>query len=235
MGKLRDKLESAQLARESFESQRHQRAATHERKDRDTSLTVILAGLAAFYLAIRFGATRQLDAINDNASMIFEISLVALTVLLLKPRLTVKALATRAMLISAPIALIAGFAILKIARLSNISVPFDVHDMKTVIELLVIAPVLEELIFRFMLFQPIQRLTQVKTAMIVTSLLFSYSHLHAIWFVPPEYDKFLLYQTVYTFPLALACAWMVGERRSLLSSMLVHGLFNLGFFLALWI
>jgi membrane protease YdiL (CAAX protease family) len=71
--------------------------------------------------------------------------------------------------------------------------------------------------------------------MIISSLIFSYSHLHAIWFVPPEYDKFILYQTAYTLPLAFACAYVLRRQRSLLSSVAVHAAFNFGFFLAFWL
>lgn len=235
MGKLRDQLVSAQVAKKSFEIRQAESVDFESRSDRERSLTFLLTGIAAFYFAVHFGATKQVDAIGMYASYLVEIGLVALTIALLRPRLSIRALAKPFTLVASAFSLVGGFAILKIARLTGISVPMNVNDVETVIFLVAVAPILEELIFRFMLFQPIQRVWNAKIAMVATSLLFSYSHLHAIWFVPPEYDKFLIYQTAYALPLGFACAYVMRRQRSLLSSMLVHATFNLGFFLAFWL
>jgi|GEM_PF-1092269 len=234
MGKLRDQLAAAQVAREQFHHRQAEIEHRASRADREHSLTLVLSGLAAFYLAVRFGATKQLDALNAYASYFFEISLVVIATLLLRPRLSWKALLKPLTIAIAVAALASGFAILKIARIANINVPMDVHSGETVFFLLAVAPVLEELIFRFMLFKPLERIFNSRNAWLVTSVLFSYSHLHTIWSVPQDYHQFLLFQAAYTFPLALACGFMVRRQRSLLSAILVHAAFNLGFFLAFW-
>jgi membrane protease YdiL (CAAX protease family) len=234
MGKLRDQLTAAQIAREKFERNQSDLVDRTRRSDRELSLTYLLAGLAAFYLVISFGATKQLDAIGEYTSYIFEIGLVGFAVVLLRPHLSLRRVFKPLTLLISFISLVVGFAVLKIARISGLAVPIDVNNKQTVIFLLAVAPVLEELIFRFMLFKPFERIWNSKFAMVATSLLFSYSHLHAIWFVPPEYDKFIIYQALYTLPLAFACAWMIRRQTSLLSAILVHAMFNLGFFLAFW-
>lgn len=223
------------MARDSFEVRQIELEAKAIRADREQSLTFLLAGLAAFYIAVRFGATKQLDALGEHASDFAEIGLVSFAILLLRPKPSIQAIKNPVTLFTAAAAAVAGFIVLKFARLANISVPFDVHDRQTVVMLVLVAPILEELIFRFMLFKPIERIWSARAAMFATAALFSYSHLHAIWFVPAEYDKFILYQTAYTLPLGLACSWMMKRQNSLLSSMLVHGAFNAAFFLAFWV
>jgi membrane protease YdiL (CAAX protease family) len=228
MGKLRDQLEAAQVNRQQFQLRHAELIEKEARSDREQSLTLLLAGLAAFYLVVRFGATQQLDALGTYASYLFEVSLVAISLFLLRPKLSLKPVT----LVTAFVALLAGFGIRKLAGVAGLSIPIDVHSAETVVFLLAVAPVLEELIFRFMIFKSVERVFQSRNAWLVSSLLFSYSHLHAIWFVPSEYSKFLIYQTAYTLPLALVCGWMVRRQSSLLSAMLVHATFNFGFYLA---
>lgn len=234
MGKLRDQLVAAQVARETFEVRQAEIEQRWLSRDRDQSLTYLLAGIGAFYLLVRFGFTQRLDALGDHAAYLFELSLIAFTCVLLRPRFSIRALMKPLTLLAGVAALIAGFATLKLARLTGVAVPFNVHDRETVAMLLAGAPLLEEGLFRFMLFKPLERIFSSGLAVVATSLMFSYSHLHAIWFVPAEYDKFIIYQALYTLPLAFACGWMVRRQRSLLSAVLVHMLFNLGFFLAFW-
>lgn len=246
MGKLRDQLTAAQTQREQFESRqsgfRVERTRTSASSsgssasssvtDRERSLTLLMVGLAAFYLIVRFGFTQKLDAISEYASYALEISLVALTGFVLRPRLSWRALLQPLTLMVALGAFVAGAAILKFARISGIAVPMDVHNRETVFFLIGVAPVLEEAIFRFLLWKPVERVWDARAAWIATSLAFSYSHLHAIWFLPAEYSKFLMYQTAYTLPLGLACGWLLRRQGSLMSAMLLHFAFNLGFFLA---
>ena len=232
MGKLRDQLASGKVARDNFESRQTERLHKEARADRDQSLTALLSGLTFFYLVIRFGATQRLDALGTYASYLFELSLVALTLLLLRPKLSLRALTKPVALAISFLALVSGFGLRKLAAVAGLSVPMDSHSTETVVFLLAVAPILEELVFRFMIFRSIERVFQSRSAWFVSSLLFSYSHLHAIWFVPADYHRFLIYQTIYTFPLALACGWMVRRQSSLLAAILVHATFNLGFFLA---
>ncbi|MCB0349385.1 MAG: CPBP family intramembrane metalloprotease, partial [Bdellovibrionales bacterium] len=70
----------------------------------------------------------------------------------------------------------------------------------------------------------------LKLAWVGTSVLFSYSHFHAFWFIAPDIKAFIYYQTVYTLGLGLACGYAVYKHKSLGGAMLIHGLFNLGFY-----
>ena len=234
MGKLREQLEKARVERERFELRQVESELHVASSDRERSLTVLLVGLAAFYLVVRFGFTTKLDAISEYKTYLFEIGLVGYAAVLLRPRLSLHGLIKLQPIVSSMAALGAGFGILKIARATGIAVPINVSHRETVVFLLAVAPILEEFVFRFLLWKPIECAASPQTAWWATSLAFSYSHLHAIWFVPPEYQKFLIFQMVYTLPLGLACGWILRKQKSLSSAMLLHFAFNLGFFLAFW-
>lgn len=194
---------------------------------------VAWAGLAVLYLLIRFILPQTLDALGGYASYYFEIALVGIATLF-TGKSFLRLFQTREWNFLRTLgAGLAGFAVYRLAVYSDIAIPFDLRAKETIVLLLVVAPLLEELIFRFFLWQPIAWLTnQPILAWFFTSLLFSYAHFHAYWFAPPELYKFVLYQTLYTLPLGFACGYCLFQYRSLRGAMLVHLGFNLGFFVA---
>lgn len=195
--------------------------------------SILLLALALIYLVIRFGFTQTLDSLGGYASYIFELECVIIALILnrktLRDWFTLEGGFTKTF----PLSLLCGFAVFKLAQVLGIVVPFDLGSREIIFFLLIVAPILEELLFRFLLWQPIQILTQKPIlALLGTSLLFSYSHLHAMWFVPAEFHQFILFQTAYTLFLAMACGFYVYRHRSVSGAMLIHFAFNLGFFLA---
>lgn len=189
--------------------------------------------LALIYLIVRFGFTQTLDSLGTYASYIFEVECVVIALILQRKNIlewfAFKGNFTR----NLPLALASGFAIFKLAQVFGILIPFDLRSREIIFFLLAVAPILEELIFRFLLWNPIQILTRRPViALLGTSLLFSYSHLHAIWFVPEEFHRFVVFQTIYTLLLAFACGHYVYKHRSLSGAMALHFAFNLGFFFA---
>lgn len=189
--------------------------------------------LVSFYLVIRFGFTTQLDALGNYGSYIFEVICVSVAIGLFGKKIFSTVKIFKSVSYGMIIGLGAGFGIFKLAGVLSIAIPFDLKGTETVLFLLVVAPILEEAIFRFLVWQPIQYISQRPIiALVSTSLIFSYSHLHAIWFVPPEVHKFIIYQTVYTFLLGLTCGYYVYRYSSLACAILIHFAFNLGFYLA---
>lgn len=198
-----------------------------------TSRKYILLILAAVYLIVRFFLTPQLDDFGPYGSYYFEAFCVIMAIGLFGNQVFTFLTPTTAVIFGSPIAIVVGFLIFKSARLTGIQIPFEFKNKETLLFLLVIAPILEEGIFRFFLWQPIQLLSGSRlTALIITSSLFSYSHLHALWFVPFEMHNFIMYQSVYTFFLGIACGLYVYRYSSLTSAILIHFAFNLGFYLA---
>lgn len=194
---------------------------------------LIWIALAFIYILVRFVFTRQLDTLGEFASYYFEVICIVIAILICGKKIisffNLKRTASYAMVLS----LITGFGIFKLASFLQIIMPLDLKNLITVVFLLLIAPVLEELIFRFLLWQPIQILIKKPyLTLALTSLIFSYSHLHAIWFVPTEYHQFIILQTTYTLFLGLTCGFYIYRYSSLSSAIFIHFAFNLGFFAA---
>jgi len=190
--------------------------------------------VAIIYLMVRFAFTRQLDELGPYASYILEAVVCAICVLLFGVKKFVGLFPIKRLdLKLTALSLVSGLAVYKAAYALEIPIAFQMQALETIVFLLVVAPILEELIFRFVLWQPIARFTKSPVAALVaTALLFSYAHLHAIWFVPPEFHAFVYYQTTYTLFLGLLCGFSLYKSNSLLSSMVLHFSFNLGFYLA---
>ncbi|MGZ3768810.1 MAG: CPBP family intramembrane glutamic endopeptidase [Bdellovibrio sp.] len=188
--------------------------------------------LAAVYLIIRFAFTQQLDSLSPYTFYGIEVAVVSLVIFLEGHLFLNYFRLTRQVLYGTISSLLAGFAIFRLAGYTNIQVPFDLRGTETLLFLLLIAPIVEELIFRFFLWQPIEKLTKKPLiAWIITSIIFSYSHLHAIWFVPKEIHSFIIYQMAYTLFLGFACGFFVLKNKSIVGAIAIHFGFNLGFYL----
>ena len=130
-------------------------------------------------------------------------------------------------------ALIGGFLIHQLATRSGIVIPFNLSSPETIFLLLILAPILEEFIFRMALWEPLSVLFKSKSnVLILTSVLFSLGHFMAFFVVPYEYRVFVLYQTLYVILLGLACGWRRWVTGSVLSAIFLHFGFNLGFLIA---
>jgi membrane protease YdiL (CAAX protease family) len=192
--------------------------------------STLVALLAVFYLVVRFGLTQWLDSFGAYATYVSELLVVTLASGLLWPQLKALFRLPKAAFVWGPIGILSGFLVFKWSGWINLVVPFDLSNRELQFFLLIVAPTLEELIFRFFCWQPVARLNR-GLAFVTTSVLFSYSHLHSYWFVPVEYHGFVFFQSAYTLYLGLACGFMVWKHNSLLGAILIHFAFNLGFFL----
>lgn len=139
---------------------------------------------------------------------------------------------TRALAFGGAISLVAGGAIYRFAEAKGIAIPFDLSSREAVVFLILVAPVLEEAIFRYFLWKPIELLTNRTIALLITTLLFSYSHFHAYWFYPSEIHPFIFYQSAYTLGVGLAAGYFVWRYNAIWGAILVHFAFNIGFYLA---
>jgi membrane protease YdiL (CAAX protease family) len=192
---------------------------------------LIVSVLLAFYLFVRFFCTQWLDSLGGYSSYYFEIFLVTVSCGLLRHKVKGLFTLTRSLYPLIAGSLVCGYLVFKGTGLLQISVPFNMTNNELRFFLLIVAPILEELIFRFFCWQPLERINK-SAALIATSLLFSYSHFHSFWFVPPEYQGFIYYQTAYTLILGLACGYSVWRYNSLFGAILIHFTFNFGFFLS---
>ena len=131
------------------------------------------------------------------------------------------------------VAFVSGFIVHVFAKQQGIQVPFDMSGAETAFLLLILAPLLEELVFRGALQTALVNLLPVKGGVVVLSgALFALSHGIAITYVPEPYYDFVYYQTFYTFALGMFCARAKETSGGLLSAINVHFGFNLGFYIA---
>lgn len=119
----------------------------------------------------------------------------------------------------------------KIASSSGIFIPFDFQDYTSIIILIIIAPIIEEFLFRFALWEPLDDLFKDDlTVAFISSFLFSLAHFLAVSFADGDTKIFVAYQTLYTLCLGIFCSWARVYANSLLLPLIIHFAFNLGFY-----
>lgn len=186
--------------------------------------------LAIVYLLVRYGLTRHLDSLGVYASYVFEFAVIAVGVGLARRGFLEKIkISTRALPFIA-VAFGAGFSVFLLSTPLGIAIPFDLGQTETILFLLLIGPLIEELLFRFVLWQGFAQVG-AKWAFPVTTILFSYSHFHSYWIVDSQFYPFVFYQTAYTAVLSLICGYLVLKKNSWTGAWLAHLAFNLGFYL----
>jgi membrane protease YdiL (CAAX protease family) len=120
-----------------------------------------------------------------------------------------------------------------LAPLFHLILPWEFPGDKSFrLQLLIVAPVLEELIFRGVAWEVLKKYRAKKilcTALLI--LVFSVAHLESLLHVPSEYYGFLIYQSLYVVPLSLLCILSRYKNEPLATAMVIHFFFNLGFFL----
>lgn len=128
------------------------------------------------------------------------------------------------------IALVTGLGVRLLASPLGLPIPFDLGSAETLLFLLLIGPILEELLYRGVLIEALSNIKNSPVAiMLVSALLFSLSHYRVINSVPAELKSFVHYQTIYTFALGLICAWLRLQGGFIWAAG-AHLLFNLGFY-----
>jgi len=131
--------------------------------------------------------------------------------------------------------LVLGVSLLAITILylsDTLNAPFK-HVNYLFIQLLILAPIIEELIFRgaiYELFKNAQVPIWVNN--LINSLLFSISHMVSLDILPEEFHAFVYFQMKYAFVLGHLCAKSRERTHGVLEPMILHFAFNLMFYLA---
>lgn len=126
-----------------------------------------------------------------------------------------------------------GFAVARLIGYAGIPVPVDLDSPAVLLLLLLVAPFLEEGVYRLGLWEPLSDLTGGRPGVVlaVTSLIFALAHLVAISGLPPEFRPFILVQALYALILGLAAGAARLRGNNLAAPVLVHFAFNCGFLL----
>ena len=186
------------------------------------------------YFIPRYGAGALLDSLHPHATYVFELLFVAAYFFCNYAALRIKAKLGLRFVAEVILAVCLGGTARVGCTLLNIPFPLDLSSQELIVLLLVVSPILEEALFRQALLLPLEQLLKGrKTAIIaVSALLFSAGHLAALFILPPEYHGFIYYQGAYTMVLGLWLGHAYYRYGGLVAAVLLHGGFNLGFFVA---
>ena len=126
---------------------------------------------------------------------------------------------------------VTGVLVALVSDLRGIQVPFQVEDSMTRIQLLAVAPVLEELLFRGLSSRAFEKLgASPRLAAVAVTVMFSLAHLEAYGRVDPAGQAFVIYQTLYVILLSAACGFLRIRSGRVTLPVVAHFLFNLGFY-----
>jgi membrane protease YdiL (CAAX protease family) len=193
-----------------------------------SSLLFLLA-----YIIPRFVAPQSLRFLGPYGSYIYEFFFFVVTALWYRKRFKLFDRADRTLALHLLFSIFGGFAVYKLAVTMGLAIPFDLKDDETLLFLLLVGPVVEELIFRQALWWPAQDLAKTKwLPLAVTSVLFAFGHFHAYFFVSATIKPFVVYQTVYALFIAVWWGWALMRWRGLMAPLSLHMVFNAGFYLA---
>ncbi len=168
-----------------------------------------------------------------SVSYLFDLILISLTALYYKKRLlSFGRLKIKGTLLRVIAVILYGFICLLMVKKLDFNAPFKYIEL-TFIQLVLLAPFIEELLFRgvFFLIGRVSGLNKTSN-IILNSLFFSVSHLPAIWFLPPEFHNFIFFQLFYTFGLGWLCVKARDKTDGIFEPYLLHLIFNIQFYIA---
>jgi membrane protease YdiL (CAAX protease family) len=130
--------------------------------------------------------------------------------------------------------IIALLATMSVYLIHNLEYPAPFRYIENIIlQILILAPIVEELVFRQAIFGLLKDLNfdeRIKIAL--GSFLFSLSHANALRFLPTEFHPFIYIQLVYTFILGWILIKARMRSQSIVEPMILHFIFNLIFYLS---
>jgi membrane protease YdiL (CAAX protease family) len=184
------------------------------------------------YLGLRYLPETWWRGISVYYSYVFELFFVLLVARFFRSkngfRLSVLKIELPVFLVS----LLSGFLVNRLAGYSGIVIPFDLKSSGLLVMLLLIAPVLEELIFRYALWRLLDVINNNRIFLVLsTTFLFSLGHLISLFYVPEEFKVFVVYQFLYVILLGLFCGWRRQVSGTVVTAIFIHFFFNLGFYL----
>jgi membrane protease YdiL (CAAX protease family) len=182
------------------------------------------------YFTIRFYLIQKIDGLSEYASYYFEAAYVLFVLIFFRHKFHLVPKMDVQLAIRAISSLILGIATYFGAGVLGIGIPFDLSATETIVFLIVIGPILEELIFRGALWFSIEYYFKAQVTILLTSLIFAFSHFHAYFYVPEEFHQFIYYQTAYTFVIAVLWALRFTKTKNLFDPILLHMAFNIGFY-----
>lgn len=126
---------------------------------------------------------------------------------------------------------IASFSLF-LVNISKFPAPFKYIE-QLFLQILILAPIVEEFIFRFAIFGATEKYFKNKNHLLLSnSLLFSISHAPGIFMLPSQFHGFIYIQLGYTFLLGWICSKARLKTGSIIEPIIIHFVFNLLFYIA---
>jgi membrane protease YdiL (CAAX protease family) len=198
-----------------------------------TNSWILAAAFFIFYVLINFVFVKRLDALGTYASYIFEACFIIILLAIYKSHFRFKFKIKKLFLLQVVAAFACGFAVYNGAGFLNVLVPFDLSDHETQLFLILLGPVLEELLFRQVLWSTLEiALKSRRAAFVLTSLIFTFAHFFAYFYVPESIKPFVIYQTAYVLLIALWWGAIIYRFGVITMTVWLHIAFNTGFFVA---
>lgn len=167
-----------------------------------------------------------------SITYIFDIVFVFFTLLVLKKKSLVGSLDLKGTSIRVVLVLIAGIICVLLTKSIGLKSPFKYVE-HLLLQILILAPIVEELVFRGAFIGVFEN-SKLKKPVVVylNALLFSMSHLPALWHLPEEFHGFIGFQLFYTLVLGWVCAQSRVKTKGVLEPIILHFFFNLVFYIA---
>jgi membrane protease YdiL (CAAX protease family) len=187
------------------------------------------------YLFFRIISPHWVDSLFPDAGLIFDLTFAAGATWHFRARFFVAPL-SRQIFSIALLSFLSGCITAAVAQGLKLEIPFNLFDTYTLLLLLIGGPILEELIFRFSLWELIPEvkgfgvLWRERLSLGLTTLFFAAAHFTALQYVSEGLQSFVLFQTGYTLILGYVCGRSRISTRALGTPIVIHMLFNLGFF-----
>lgn len=118
-----------------------------------------------------------------------------------------------------------------IIKLFNLNAPFK-YVSNITIKLIIIAPIIEEFLFRAAFHRILKDFLQGKQLFVCSGLLFSFSHSYGLFTLPKEFHGFFIFQIIYTFFLGYFIAQLFESKKNLVDAIVPHFIFNLIFLIS---
>ena len=189
-------------------------------------------GLFLVYFVLRILFDDRWREISPYYSYLFEAGIIGAAIFVYQKRTAFKWPNLQNLVTFGCVALVAGFGAHDTAGVFGILIPFNLEGFETLFLLLILAPVLEELLFRFALWEPLELFTKSGVVIVaLTTLFFVSGHLMSYSYVPDEFKSFIVYQAMYVTLLGIG-AGFARLKYGMPTAILVHFFFNLGFFVS---
>jgi membrane protease YdiL (CAAX protease family) len=187
-----------------------------------------------YYVLVFFFPFEGLKLMPSISSIyLFEIIFITVVSILFKIHLNFRLQKIRGIVIKLLLTLALAAISLGVIKYFNFETPFK-HLDNYILQLIVLAPIIEELIYRHVLFGLLaKKKIDNQNHLFFNSMLFSFSHAIAFFSLPSVFYPFIFLQLFYTFVLG----WIITKSRidhvGIQVPILLHFVFNLLFLLFL--